>query len=97
MTRPGREGSGVDPVPLKIPGPHRFPRGPRGGPDSTLFAFRFWAPAVAFKSGALRKDWLHRGGVGRLRATTPPRLFPRAKGFQIGPIGGRAASAVARH
>ncbi|XP_035946622.1 histone H2AX [Halichoerus grypus] len=96
-TRPGRGGSGVDPFPLKILGPHRFPRGSRGGSDSTLFVFRFWSPAVAFKSGALHLDWLPQGVVGWLRATAPPRLFPRAKGFQIGPIGGRAPSAVARH
>uniref|UniRef100_A0A8D0R9A5 Histone H2A n=1 Tax=Sus scrofa TaxID=9823 RepID=A0A8D0R9A5_PIG len=65
--------------------------------DLTVYVFRFWSRAVVFKSGALHMDWLHRRVVCCRLAAAPPRLFPRAEGFQILPIGGRVLSAGARH
>lgn len=52
---------------------------------------------VGFKSPALYTDWPQPEVVGRLCATALPRLFTRAKGFQIRPIAGHASPDEARH
>lgn len=88
MTRPrtgGRGSCGVDSFPLKVLGLPcaDFPDALEVASDSTLLVFRFWARAVAFKSGALHLDWLQPRLAGCRLVSAPPRPFPGQKVFKF--------------